>query len=154
MMSSMNSPMEKPLLLETRDLDAQRLSSSPWWSARNCPASTKSLTNPSSSVTSMLGKICIPTLLWAVELLCSLASLKDSVRKSQLWPLQPWRLKCWLPQRESSLSGSVVLFCPPSRLSRLCGLPKPNIKRLDQASSTESASDCSISRNASLFIIS
>lgn len=89
----------------------------------------------------ILEKTCITTLLWVVELLCSQVSLKDSARKSLLWPHLPWRLRYSLHKRESSWFGSVGQSCHHCLLSRLCGLQRLSIVKAAQKSFTESVSD-------------
>lgn len=135
---------DKSFKLDPKDSDVPNPCSSPWWSVKKCLASMKSVINQSWNAMLMSEKNFTLTLLWAVEQLCSLELLKDWANKWPLWPHQPWKLKSWLLPRESSLSGSVDQFFPPSLHSRLCGSAKPNIKRLDPALSTENASDRSI----------
>lgn len=137
----MSFQMAKQSMWEARSSDAPKPCSSPSKSVRRCPGSTRLLINQFLNVMWTLEKICTLTSWWAVEQPCSPASQKDWANKWLPSPPQPWKSRCWLLRKESSWSGSVDQFCPPSQLSRPCGSPEPNFTNLDPQSCTENASD-------------
>ena len=124
-----------------RDSDALKPSSNPWWSVKKCPVSMKLLTNQSLSAISILEKISIATSSCLEEPLCTLAFPNVSANKWLPLLLQPWRSRLWLLPKESSWSGLEVQSFHPFLHSRLCGLPRANIKRLVLLLFTENVSD-------------
>ena len=122
------------------DSDAQRLySNHPSWEW-NRPVSTRRLTTRSWSVTSTSVRICTPTLSSRAVPPCTPASPTACKRRSPPSPHPPWRSRSSPHQSESTLSGSVAPFLPPSPPSNRCGSQSKSTTSRAHPLSTENAS--------------
>merc|ERR1711972_57078 len=140
----LRSPMSFPTVrsspLETRDSDAQRLSSSHPSSEWRLVESTRPPTTPSWSATLTSERISMPTLSCPEAPQCTPVLPTECRRRSPLSPHPPSRSRSLLHQRESTPFGSEDPSLLPSPPSSRCGSPSRNTMSAAHPLSTASAS--------------